>query len=124
MERHLKTLSEQLETMKATKKKDKGDKKTVSQPVDEKPMHQEQSKAKPATKTHAKSSAKAAEKKPASKKPRILYSSDEEDVLTYDQQLELSHYISDLQGEELSNIVQIIRETMPNFGVRVGCDDL
>ena len=120
----MKTLSEQLETMKATKKKDKGDKKTVSQPVDEKPMHQEQSKAKPATKTHAKSSAKAAEKKPASKKPRILYSSDEEDVLTYDQQLELSHYISDLQGEELSNIVQIIRETMPNFGVRVGCDDL
>lgn len=119
----MKTLSEQLETMKATKKKDKGDKgdkRSVSKPVEEKPAHQEKSKAKPAGKTHGKSSAKAAEKKPASKKPRILYSSDEEERLTYAQQLELSNYISDLQGEELSNIVHIIRETMPNFGVRVG----
>ncbi|KAG0043445.1 hypothetical protein BGZ83_011402 [Gryganskiella cystojenkinii] len=132
MERHLKSLSEKLETMKATKKKDKGEKKPVAKPLppplQEKPAPQEKAKSKAAAKTPAKTPAKVAEKKPSSKKPRAVaphYSSDEElPVVTFEQKVELSQRIDSFAGDQLSQVVQIIHESMPHLRDNGGQDEI
>ncbi|KAI7819147.1 Bromodomain-containing protein [Gamsiella multidivaricata] len=92
---HLKTLSEKLETMKATKKKEKGDKKSTSKAPQEKNRHKKTSSA---------------------KKSRTVHTSSDEDVtITFEQKKELSDRINDLEGDQLAKVVQIIHDSMPHL---------
>ncbi|KAF9998141.1 hypothetical protein BGZ65_006336, partial [Modicella reniformis] len=114
MERHLKSLSEKLETMKATKKKERSDRKSIPKITPEKP------KPKPAPVPSApKEPAKAVEKKkPASKKSQTYTSSDEDDdvpIITFEQKKELSERINEFEGHQLATVVQIIHDSMPHL---------
>ncbi|KAF9954404.1 hypothetical protein BGZ72_004613, partial [Mortierella alpina] len=112
MERHLKSLSEKLETMKEAKLKGKGEKKAEPKGVQEKPA-----KTSTAFKT-PKSPVRAPEKK--TKRSRaVLTSSDEEEdevpTITFKQKKELSEKINNLDAQRLGTVVQIIHSTMPHL---------
>ncbi|KAF9192031.1 hypothetical protein BGZ49_003471, partial [Haplosporangium sp. Z 27] len=119
MERHLKTLSEKIETMKATKKKEKGDKKPAAK------LSQEKPKPKPPSKP-PKSPTKVSEKKKSSKRSRPIYSSSEEDIpmITFEQKKELSDRINNFEGDKLANIVQIIHDSMPHLRDNGGQEEI
>jgi len=112
MERHLKSLSEKLETMKATKKKEKSDKKAVPKPSPEKPKP----KVVPSL---PREPSKTTEKKKPTKRsePRYTSSDDEDDVprITFEQKRELSERINEFEGHQLANVVQIIHDSMPHL---------
>jgi len=129
MERHLKTLSEKLKLMKASKKKDKSEKKPVAKLAPEKAI-----KPKVASKTTPQKAppkpvpAKAPipeKKKTPVKRSRPVYSSSsdssssssEEDVpsVTFEQKKELSEAINNFEGDKLANVVQIIHSSMPHL---------
>lgn len=130
MERHLKTLSDKLKLMKASKKKEKTEKKPVAKPAPEKVV-----KPKVAAKTTpqkappkpvpVKAQAPVPEKKKTPvKRSRPVYSSSsdsssssEEDVpvITFDQKKELSDAINHFEGDKLANVVQIIHSSMPHL---------
>ncbi|KAF9397339.1 hypothetical protein BGX21_008954, partial [Mortierella sp. AD011] len=123
MERHLKTLSEKIETMKATKKKEKGDKKVPTK------LPQEKSKPKASSKPpkSPKSPTKVLEKKkPSIKRSRPVYSSSDEDVpmITFEQKKELSDSINNFEGDKLANIVQIIHDSMPHLRDNGGQEEI
>ncbi|ORY94273.1 Bromodomain-containing protein [Lobosporangium transversale] len=118
MERHLRTLAEELESMKATKKKVKGEK------GDRKPepkTYQDKSKSKSTSKAQ-KSLARVPEKKSSTKRSRPVYFSSDEDededdipIITFEQKKELSDSINSFEGEKLGKIVQIIHDSMPHL---------
>ncbi|KAK3825664.1 MAG: Bromodomain-containing protein [Benniella sp.] len=114
MERHLKSLSEKLETMKATKKKEKSDRKSVPKPPPEKPKP----KVVPSV---PRESSKTTEKKKPTKRSEPRYTSsdddDEDDVprITFEQKRELSERINEFEGHQLANVVQIIHDSMPHL---------
>lgn len=117
MERDLKTLSEKLETMKATKKKEKSSKQpSTSKPVQEKPPKSKSSSStsKSSSKTHTHE-----HKASSSKRSRPVYASSDEDgdvpTITLKQKQELSENISRLEGEKLAKVIQIIHRSMPQL---------
>ena len=132
MERHLKTLAEKLKQMKAAKKKDKTDRKTIK-PSQEKPV-----KPKVAAKTPAKTPVKPTatkapvpeRKKVPLKRSRPVYSSEssdsEDDVpnITFDQKKELSDSINKFEGEKLATVVQIIHSSMPHLRDNGGQEEI
>ncbi|KAF9435155.1 hypothetical protein BGZ76_006802 [Entomortierella beljakovae] len=119
MERDLKTLSERLETMKAIKKKDKGDKKPSGK------HHLEKQKPKPLPKP-PKSPKPVEKKKSSSKRSRPIYSSSEEDIpmITFEQKKELSDCINNFEGDKLANVVQIIHDSMPHLRDNGGQEEI
>ncbi|KAF9204146.1 hypothetical protein BGZ59_001225, partial [Podila verticillata] len=116
MERHLKTLSDKLESMKADKKKDKHGKKSKSSSKHSK----SRSEVSVPTST-------SSEKKKL-KRSRQVISSSEDDGDDYDvvrvkekpgisleQQKELSNTINNFTGQELADVIQIIHDSMPHL---------
>lgn len=122
MERHLKTLSEKLDKMKATKKKEKAKKSTSKPATQDKEKEREKPRPKTASKTPAKSPARPPSKAPEKKKAPVkrhkpAYTSSDEDipVITFEQKKELSDAINNFEGDKLANVVQIIHSSMPHL---------
>ncbi|KAG0294739.1 hypothetical protein BGZ98_001650, partial [Dissophora globulifera] len=121
MERYLKTLSAELETMKATKKKGKVEKK-----VPPKVMPQEKVEAKPAPKTPASPPRRSEPKRSIAKKARTLYTSSDDDVptITFEQKKELSENINMLEQDKLGKVVKIIHDGMPHLRDNGGQEEI
>ncbi|KAI8360044.1 Bromodomain-containing protein [Mortierella sp. GBAus27b] len=150
LERHLKTLSEQLASMR-TKQKEKSDRKSVPKTVPEKPAPKtiperpaperaeravpekglpEKPKSK-ATSSSSKELARAAEKKRLKKRSEPRYSSSEDDDedddvprITFEQKKELSERINDFEGDQLATVVQIIHDSMPSLRESGGQEEI
>ncbi|KAG9072717.1 hypothetical protein KI688_000493 [Linnemannia hyalina] len=124
MERDLKTLSEKLETMKATKKKEKSSK----QPSTSKSLQEKPPKSKSSTSTTKSSSKTHEHKASSSKRSRAMYGSSDEDddvpTITLKQKQELSENISRLEGEKLAKVIQIIHRSMPQLRDNGGQDEI
>ncbi|KAF9551866.1 hypothetical protein EC957_004189 [Mortierella hygrophila] len=124
MERDLKTLSEKLETMKATKKKEKSSK----QPSTSKSLQEKPPKSKSSTSTSKSSSKTHEHKVSSSKRSRAMYGSSDEDddvpTITLKQKQELSENISRLEGEKLAKVIQIIHRSMPQLRDNGGQDEI
>ncbi|KAF9335036.1 hypothetical protein BG006_001025 [Podila minutissima] len=116
MERHLKTLSDKLESMKADKKKDKHGKKSKSS-----------SKHSKARSEVSAPTSTSSEKKKHKRSRQVISSSEDEDdmdvvrvkekapLITLDQQKELSNTINNFTGQELADVIQIIHDSMPHL---------
>ncbi|KAG0267915.1 hypothetical protein BGZ95_002708, partial [Linnemannia exigua] len=125
MERDLKTLSEKLETMKATKKKEKSSKQPPSKPLQEK----QEKPTKLKSSSTSKSSSKTHEHKASSsKRSRPVYASSDDDddvpTITLKQKQELSENISRLEGDKLGKVIQIIHRSMPQLRDNGGQDEI
>lgn len=120
MERHLKTLSDKLESMKADKKKDKHGKKSKSS-----------SKHSKARSEVSAPTSTSSEKKKHKRSRQVISSSEDEDdmdvvrvkekvpLITLDQQKELSNTINNFTGQELADVIQIIHDSMPHLKVSI-----
>lgn len=120
MERHLKTLSDKLESMKADKKKDKHGKKSKSSSKHSK----SRSEVSAPTST-------SSEKKKHKRSRQVISSSEDEDEdddvvrvkekpgISLEQQKELSNTINNFTGQELADVIQIIHDSMPHLKVSI-----
>ncbi|KAG0286565.1 hypothetical protein BGZ97_007382, partial [Linnemannia gamsii] len=128
MERDLKTLSEKLETMKATKKKEKSSKQPPPPPPPTKPVQEKPSKSKSSSSASKSSSKTHEHKASSSKRSRPVYASSDEDddapTITLKQKQELSENISRLEGEKLAKVIQIIHRSMPQLRDHGGQDEI
>ncbi|CAO3573197.1 unnamed protein product [Mortierella alpina] len=112
MERHLKSLSEKLETMKEAKLKGKGEKKAEPKLAQEKA-------AKPSTAFKTPKSPVRAPEKRTKRSRTVITSSDEDEdevpTITFKQKKELSEKINNLDAQKLGTVVQIIHSSMPHL---------
>jgi bromodomain-containing factor 1 len=111
LERHLAIVSQQLASMKSSKKRKA-----------ERQMSRSNSSkmTKPAVGTKEKSSSKYSRpsKSSGEKRKRPVKSKSEDDLLpefTFEQKKDLSESINNLDGNQLNTVVQIIQSSMPNL---------
>jgi bromodomain-containing factor 1 len=111
LERHLAIVSQQLASMKSSKKRKA-----------ERQMSRSSSSkmTKPAAGTKEKSSSKYSRpsKPSGEKRKRPVKSKSEDDLLpefTFEQKKDLSESINNLNGDQLNTVVQIIQSSMPNL---------
>ncbi|RUS27746.1 Bromodomain-containing protein, partial [Jimgerdemannia flammicorona] len=118
LERHLAMVSQQLESMKSNKDgKRKKDKESKRSSKSARPSKGQTSAKTPKPSSKAPRPARPSEKKKRPAKNKTNTDCDDGDLpqFTFEQKRELSELINMLNGEQLSNVVQIIQTTVPNL---------
>ncbi|RKP22504.1 hypothetical protein SYNPS1DRAFT_25728 [Syncephalis pseudoplumigaleata] len=133
MERHLEFMSRKLESMKKTASgKDRRRKSKTS--ADLRTKRNRYPAAEEEASSHATGAATAgtrrkpaAKRKPGTKRPRVSYSSSDDDnqaEVTLDQKRELSENINLLSGDKLTTVVAIIQQSVPSLKDATGEEEI